>query len=81
MSEEFTLDAAQEQSSLKITRITGKGKTRLRMLQLGFTPGTRIEVLRHAPLADPVEIMIRGAKLALRREDAKYISVVNAEGQ
>jgi len=81
MSGEFTLDTAQEQAALKITRITGKGKSRLRMLQMGITPGTRIEVLRQAPLSDPVEIMVRGTKLALRRDEAKYISVVKAEGQ
>ncbi len=48
---------------------------------MGITPGTRIEVLRQAPFSDPVEIVVRGTKLALRREEAKYISVVKAEGQ
>jgi ferrous iron transport protein A len=81
MPVEFTLDTAKEQTVLQITRITGKGPARLRMLQMGITPGTRIEVLRQAPLTDPVEIMVRGAKLALRREEAKYISVVKSEGQ
>ncbi|MDR3591064.1 MAG: FeoA family protein [Negativicutes bacterium] len=81
MSAEFTLDTAQEQAALRITRITGTGKTRLRMLQMGITPGTNIQVLRQAPFADPVEIVVRGAKLALRREEAKYISVEKAEGQ
>jgi ferrous iron transport protein A len=81
MSGEFTLDTAQEQAALRITRITGKGTTRLRMLQMGITPGTRIEVLRQAPFSDPVEIAVRGTKLALRREEAKFISVVKAEGQ
>ena len=76
MSSEFTLDLANEKDALKITRITGKGKTRQRMLQMGFTPGTSIEVLRKAPLADPVEVIVRGAKLALRQEEAKQIAVV-----
>lgn len=49
------------------------------MLQMGITPGTRVQVLRHAPLADPVEIIVRGTKLALRREEAKDIAVVKAE--
>ncbi|MDR3559943.1 MAG: FeoA family protein [Negativicutes bacterium] len=81
MSGEFTLDTAQEQSALKITRITGSGSSRLRMLQMGITPGTRVEILRQAPLTDPVEILVRGTKLALRREEAKNINVVKAEGQ
>lgn len=76
---EFTLDMASEPTRLKIIRIIGKGKARLRMLQMGITPGTHIEVLRLAPLADPVEIVVRGTKLALRREEAKNIAVVRAE--
>ncbi|MDR7866824.1 MAG: FeoA family protein [Sporomusaceae bacterium] len=76
MSVEITLDMAAEKDALKVTRIIGKGKARLRLLQMGITPGTPIEVLRRAPLADPVEIAVRGAKLALRQEEAKNIAVV-----
>lgn len=79
MSGEFTLDLAEERTNLKITRINGKPVNKLRMLQMGITPGTRVQVLRHAPLADPVEIIVRGTKLALRREEAKDIAVVKAE--
>lgn len=76
MSGEFTLDTANEKDALKVTRIIGKGKARLRMLQMGITPGTRVEVLRRAPLADPVEIAVRGVTFALRQEEAKQIVVV-----
>lgn len=76
MSVEITLDMAAEKDALKVTRIIGKGKHRLRLLQMGITPGTPIEVLRRAPLADPVEIAVRGAKLALRQQEAKNIAVV-----
>jgi ferrous iron transport protein A len=76
MSVEITLDMAAEKDALKVTRIIGKGKARLRLLQMGITPGTPIEVLRRAPLADPVEIAVRGAKLALRQAEAKNIAVV-----
>jgi ferrous iron transport protein A len=80
MSDEFTLDVANEHAALKITRLIGSGKARLRMLQMGITPGTSIEVLRRAPLADPVEISVRGSKLLLRLEEAKNIAVVRADG-
>lgn len=76
MNGEFTLDKANEKDALRITRIIGQGKGRLRMLQMGITPGTSVEVLRRAPLADPVEITVRGAKFALRQEEAKNIAVV-----
>ncbi|MBP2653194.1 MAG: hypothetical protein H6Q73_763 [Firmicutes bacterium] len=79
MSKEFTLDLAQDRAALKITKLTNNGKTRLKLLQMGITPGTKIEVLRHAPLADSLVICVRGSKLALRRNEAKEISVVEAE--
>lgn len=79
MSGEFTLDKATEKDNLRITRIIAKGKGRLRMLQMGITPGTSIEVIRRAPLADPVEIVVRGAKFALRQEEAKNIAVVKED--
>lgn len=76
MGAEFTLDQADENDSLTVTRLDNKNKMRLRMLQMGITPGTSVKVLRRAPLADPVEILVRGAKLALRKEEARNISVV-----
>jgi ferrous iron transport protein A len=76
MSAEITLDMAEEKDALKVTRIIGKGRHRLNLLQMGITPGTSIEVLRRAPLADPVEIAVRGAKLALRQAEAKHIAVI-----
>ena len=79
MAGEMTLDMAKEHATLKIIRIAGKGGMRLRMLQMGLTPGTRIKLLRQAPLADPVEISVRGSKLALRRDEAKNIQVIKAE--
>jgi len=79
MAAEMTLDMAKEHATLKIVRIAGKGGMRLRMLQMGITPGTRIKILRQAPLADPVEISVRGSKLALRRDEAKNIQVIKAE--
>jgi len=79
MKGEFTLDMAREKDALRITRIYGRGGVRLRMLKMGITPGADVEVLRRAPLADPVEILVRGAKLALRQEEAKNIAVVRLE--
>ena len=81
MSGEFTLDTAEDKSALTITRVTGSTGTRHRMLQMGFTPGTQLKVLRHGPLDDPVEIVMRGAKLALRREEARNIAVKKTESK
>ncbi len=47
--------------------ITG---TVLRLFELGLVPGTPVSVTRVAPLGDPLELMVMGTRLCLRREDA-----------
>jgi len=46
-----------------------------RLCELGFIPGTSVECLMKSPLGDPVAFLIRGAIIALRRDDSKYIEV------
>lgn len=48
---------------------------RNRLLSLGLTPGTEIVVAHIAPLGDPVEIVVRGFRLSLRREEAAGVVV------
>ncbi len=49
-----------------------------RIAEMGLTPGERVEVIRYAPLGDPVEIKIRGYCLSLRKEEADMIMVTLA---
>ena len=53
---------------------TGKGY-RKKLLAMGLTPGTELNVTRVAPMGDPVEIQVRGFKLSLRRDEAAAIQV------
>ena len=48
--------------------------TRLR--ELGLVPGTRIRVVRRAPLGDPIEDSVRGSRLAMRRSEARHIHIL-----
>jgi ferrous iron transport protein A len=48
---------------------------RRKLLAMGLTPGTEFTVTRVAPLGDPVEIMVRGFKLSLRKEEADSLGV------
>ncbi len=48
---------------------------RRRLLMLGATPGTAFEVVRIAPLGDPVEIRVRGSMISVRKEEATLIEV------
>jgi Fe2+ transport system protein FeoA len=46
-----------------------------RIEEMGVTPGEHVEVVRYAPLGDPIEIKIRGYHLSLRKEEAALIQV------
>lgn len=46
-----------------------------RLVALGFTPGSTVTLARVAPLADPMEFDVRGARVTLRREDASRVVV------
>lgn len=45
------------------------------LLELGFTPGTEITVVRVAPLGDPLTVRIRGYQLSLRQREAEVIQM------
>ena len=53
----------------------GAERLRLRLLDMGFVPGTHVEILGTAPGGDPVLIRLRGYDLALRRGDASLVRV------
>lgn len=52
-----------------------KGAVRQRLLDLGFVPQTEIEVIRRAPLGDPIECCVANYKVALRKSEADLIEV------
>ncbi|MBI6874480.1 ferrous iron transport protein A [Clostridium aciditolerans] len=57
--------------------LSSTGMLRERMLALGLTKGARIEVVRRGPSGDPTVYNIRGAMIALRKEEASLISVTH----
>lgn len=54
-------------------RIPAAGKARL--MEMGLLVGTTVELVRFAPLGDPVEIKVRGYNLSLRKHEAELIMV------
>lgn len=62
-------------STAQVFQLLTTGLQRRRMLDLGLIPGTIIEVLRKSPLEDPVAYNIRGATIALRKEESLQILV------
>jgi DtxR family Mn-dependent transcriptional regulator len=63
-----SLSALKERQEGKIAFIRGDNKVLRRLMDMGLTPGTTVRVTRIAPLKGPVEIAVRGSKLALGDE-------------
>lgn len=58
-----------------VTEIRVPAEHRGRLLEMGLIVGTPVELVRFAPLGDPLEIKIRGYNLSLRRHEAEQILV------
>ena len=61
--------------TVKVTKLTGEGPVKRRIMDMGITRGAEIYVRKVAPLGDPVEITVRGYELSLRKADAEMILV------
>ena len=59
----------------KIAFIRGEHKVLQRLLDMGLTPGTRVKVLRVAPMDGPIQVLVRGSKLALGQDIACNVFV------
>lgn len=59
----------------RIVKVGGQGNIRRRLLDMGVVNGSIVEVLRVAPLGDPVQIKVKGYDLALRKTEAENIQV------
>lgn len=70
-----SISSLKEKQEGKVAFIRGDHKALRRLMDLGLTPGTTISVHRIAPLRGPVEIAVRGCKLALGAEVACNIFV------
>ncbi len=71
----ITLDQLRPGQSGKISKLGGEGAIRRRLLDMGLTNGTSIEMIRRSPLGDPVEYQVRGYRLSLRKTEAIAIEV------
>ena len=58
----------------RIIALEGSGPTFRRMIDMGITPGSLVEVQRFAPLGDPIAIKVKGYQLSLRRAEASTVT-------
>jgi ferrous iron transport protein A len=59
----------------RIDGLDGPEEECRRLLDLGLTPGEEMAVVQAVPLGDPVVVLVRGMRLALRRREASWIRV------
>ena len=71
----MTLRDAKVGTTVVVTKITGEGAYKRRIMDMGITKGCDIYIRKVAPLGDPVEITVRGYELSLRKADAEMIEV------
>mgnify|MGYP000498956438 CR=1 FL=1 len=71
----MTLRELTPGSTVKVTKLTGEGPVKRRIMDMGITKGVDIFVRKVAPLGDPVEVTVRGYELSLRKADAEMIEV------
>lgn len=62
-------------TSATVTEIKLPHASRPRLMEMGLLVGTPVELVRFAPLGDPVEIKVRGYNLTLRKHEAEQIFV------
>lgn len=55
--------------------VSGEGRVRRRLMDMGVTPGAGVTLRKRAPLGDPIEITIRGYELTLRKSEAMFIAL------
>ena len=70
-----TLAALPFRQPAVIEAVGGDRAFRRRLLELGFLPGVKVEVLGVAPMGDPMELLVRGCRFSLRRGEAQAIAV------
>jgi ferrous iron transport protein A len=75
------LDQLARGQSGRVLRVGGRPAARRRLLELGVVRGETITLLRAAPLGDPLEFVVKGYHLSLRRREAATILVEALEAQ
>lgn len=75
----MTLDQLRPGYGGIITAVNGEGILRRRLLDMGLTPRTNVQVRKVAPMGDPIELFLRSYVLTIRQEEATKIEVSNVK--
>ncbi len=75
MNTSRTLDHLMPGQTARVRRVGSAGALRRRLLDMGLVRGAEIEMLKRAPLGDPIEYRVRGYHLSLRQAEARMIEI------
>ncbi len=76
---EKSLDLLTKGEKGVIKLVKGEGVIRRRLFDMGVTPGAEVELVKKAPLGDPLEFKIRNYALTLRKKEAENVIVLVKE--
>jgi DtxR family Mn-dependent transcriptional regulator len=71
----MSLDDLKAGETATIVKVGSAGALRRRIMDMGGVKGTQVEVVKVAPLGDPIEVKIKGYNLTLRKQEAAAITV------
>lgn len=69
-----TLRDCKEGEQVKIKKVR-KSPIEKRLREMGFVRGAEVQIVKYAPFKDPIELIIKGYHLSLRRDEAEWIDV------
>ena len=71
----MTLKEVKPGTTVLVTKVSGEGAIKRRIMDMGITKGSELYIRKVAPLGDPVEITVRGYELSVRKNDAQCVEV------
>ena len=71
----MTLDQLKIYELATIDGLESEGAERKQLLDMGITPGTKVKMIRVAPMGDPLEFYLRGYCVSIRKDTASKISI------
>ena len=75
MTTQRTLRDAAIGDTVTVSKLSGAGHIKRRIMDMGVTKGTQLFIRKVAPLGDPIEVTVRGYELSIRKSEAKNIHI------
>ena len=71
----MTLTHLPKGKDARVVAVNGESTVMRRLMEMGVIPGVGIRMIKSAPFGDPLEVRVRGYRLALRKNEADAIEI------